>query len=114
MLPPSSPLDVVILPGLAVFFGMLLYGLALRQELLGNRVRWKWLPIAVLALGAIAGFGPFWNYIGSSSDAELYRGSIPGRKMLIAHYSAFLLPLLCIAGTLLYDLWRRRRQVRED
>lgn len=109
MLPPSSWVEVVILPALAVFFGVLLYGLALRLEATGERVRWKWLPLGVLFVGVLAGFAPFWAYVGPSVESEIYRGSIPGRKMLAAHWAAFLGPLLCLVAILVYELWWRRR-----
>ena len=113
-MPPNSWLEIVILPALAVFFGLVLYCLALRAERLEDRVRWKWVPVIILAIGAFAAFGPFWSYVGPGVDSEIYRGMIPGRKMLTAHVAAFAGPVLSIAGILFYELWWRRRPIRED
>jgi hypothetical protein len=113
-LPPASWVDVVILPGIAVFFGMLFYSLGFREMASPKLNAWRVAGIVVLFLGALAGFGPFWSYIGLGVDGELYRGAVIGRKMMLAHLGAFGVPAICLIGIGLYEALLRRRGPREE
>ncbi len=107
--PPRSWLDVAVVPGLALFFGLLIFGLGARVEATGGRARWKWLGFAVLLLGLYNGLEYFWNFVGTSLDASLYRSVVTGRKMLVAHLFAFFGPLLGIAAIVGYTIWLKRK-----
>ena len=112
---PQSWLDIALLPGLAIFFGGLIYGLGIRTELLGGSAPWKWAALLVLAFGAWVGLGPFLLFVGGGFESEAYRGmmEIRGRKMLVAHWAGFLGPVVCILGMIGYEFRRRIRAIQE-
>lgn len=104
--------DVLMLPLLAVIFGMFVYVVGYRKELAGDKGVWRWLGVALFVLGCYVGWSYFYNMFGGSADALLYRAQIegggPNKKLRIAHYAAFLLPFASLLVALFLE-WRLKR-----
>lgn len=108
---PESWLEPMLLPLIATFFGGLMYFLGALKERDGGKAPMKWGGIVVCGIGALIGFSPFWVWVSSSSDSEIYRSMYHGRKMMIGHLGSFLVPLLTILiclGQHFYTRWRNR------
>ncbi len=108
---PDSWLEPFMLPAIAAFFGGLMYFAGAMKERDGGKAPAKWIGVGICAIGMIIGFGPFWTYISGSADSEIYRTINHGRKMMIGHYGAFLVPLLiagACAGHHFLMKWRNR------
>jgi hypothetical protein len=94
---------LLIVPGLAVFFGLLLQFLGWNLKRQGkSAVAWTGLSLLVLALGAYVGFKVMWNLF----DPELgsfYRSTIWQRRILVMHYVAFGLPLICFLAVVAWN-----------
>jgi hypothetical protein len=111
----ESWLDVLLMPAIVSFFGVLVFALAARKVWVGENGKWRWAGVALLLLAAYIGFGPFWKIVAPGIDGDLYRGSITGRgmKMAIAHYIGFILPVLCVLGAFAFE-WALRNRADQD
>lgn len=103
----ESPTDLLLLPLLLTFFGALVYGLMIdggikRHKLAASR----WIGIALIALGLCSGFGSTWQMTDSFTRQAL--GAI-GKKAVVCHYLAGLLPLIVLLVCLGIDFWARKR-----
>jgi hypothetical protein len=105
---PEKWYDLLIVPGLAVFFGLLLRFLAWNRDRMGKRsVAWTWFAIAVLCVGAYVGFRAMWNLYDPDLSA-FYRATIWHRKVLFSHYIGFGLPILALIGVLVWNFAEKR------
>ncbi len=111
--PPQSWIDVLLMPGLAVFFGGLVLAIAIRAEMHGKPSPAKWAALAILFVGLWMGLPWFLSYVGPWPEAKMYQADllVYGRKMLLAHWGALLLPLLGIAATVVYQVRFSKRTV---
>lgn len=109
--PPQSWSDVLLLPGLALFFGALVLGMAIRSEALGKRSTAKWLALAILLVGLWMGLPWFISYVGPWPEAKLYQADlvVQGRRMLWAHWGAVVLPMIGVIAFVVYQATFSRR-----
>lgn len=93
------------MPGLALFFGALVLGLAIRSEAQGKRSLAKWLALGILLIGLWMGLPWFLSYVGPWTEAKLYQTDlvVQGRKMQWAHWGSVILPLVGIVGFAVYQ-----------
>ncbi len=101
-------LDVVLWPVAAAVVGAIVWILGCRLEEDDGSGKVKWLAVLPMAFALIKGLGMMLKVAGGSVDAVLYRDLIGGRKMLLAHYAAFVVPLLIAGGLVAYYLALRR------
>jgi hypothetical protein len=105
---PENFYDLLIVPMLAVFFGLLVRFLGWNKHRMGQKsATWNIIAVIVLSIGVYAGARTVWNLY----DPELgsfYRETIWQRRMLYSHYAALLLPLLALVGVLVWNLIERR------
>ena len=88
--------DVLLMPILAVFFGLLFYFLGEFNLHLKGRNFWRGLGVAILVLGALTGFRFFLAVVSDSFEGKVYRSEIFQRRLLYSHWAAFWLPIVCL------------------
>lgn len=104
--------DVLLMPMLAVFFGMLFFFLGEFNLHMRGRAFWKGLGAAILALGALTGYRFFLAVVSSSFEGKVYRSEIYQRRLLYAHWAAFWLPVLCLLIVAAIYFYRKKYATR--
>ena len=105
---PDSLLDLMIVPLLALFFGVLMRFVGWNRHRMGKKsAAWNVLAVVVLGLGVYAGAKTVWNLY-DPELGSLYRETIWQRRILYAHYAALALPMLALIGVLLWNLFERK------
>lgn len=95
---PSSPVDVLMLPMIVLFFGALVYiGGYVKGTQIRKLPRFRWIGTAILVLAAFLGFQNMWH-LWNPDTGTLYRDSIVSRRIIYAHYISFFFPVLCLIG----------------
>lgn len=100
--PPSTWMEPMMMPLILTFFGVLVFGLGLRQELAGSKAPWKWLGIFLCAAAFLVGSRYTYWYFGP--DKAFYAEGnyiMQGRGMRLSHIFASALPMLSILGGLI-------------
>jgi hypothetical protein len=100
--------DILLMPGLAVFFGLLIYFLGEFNEALKGGVVWKWVGIVIMALGALSGYRFFYAMVAPNTEGNAYRALMYSRKVIIANWGAFLFPLVCIVIAIVITSLRKK------
>jgi hypothetical protein len=98
------PIAMTLLGGLIFYFGWW-------YENRMTKAPWKWIAFAPLAYGLFVG----WGYMSSIMD-PLYQAAMPGlgRKMVVAHYAAFILPALGAIGVVLFHFFNHKLNIAVD
>ena len=109
-LPVTDIADIMLMPALAVFFGLLAYLLGEFNESLKGGTVWKWVGGVILGLGALSGFRYFLAMISGSFEGKLYQAQIFQRRVVYAHYAAFWLPLICLGIVIAISYWRKKQR----
>lgn len=104
--------DVLLMPMLAVFFGMLFFLLGEFNAHMRGRGFWKGVGVAILALGALTGYRFFLAVVSSSFEGKVYRSEIYQRRLLYAHWVAFWLPVLCLLIVAAIYFYRKKYGAR--
>ena len=105
---PANWYELLIMPALAVFFGLLLRFLGWNQSRQGKKSpTWTWMAVAVLALGAYVVFKVMWHLFDPELSA-FYRNTIWSGKVLASHYLAFGLPVLALIAVLVWNLAEKK------
>lgn len=104
--------DVLLMPMLAVFFGMLFFFLGEFNLHMRGRAFWKGIGIAILALGALTGYRFFLAVVSGSFEGKVYRSEIYQRRLLYAHWAAFWLPVVCLLIAIAIVLYRKKMSSR--
>jgi len=111
---PDTPVtdiaDLLLVPGLAVFFGLLVYLLGEFNENLKGGYVWKWVGAVILLLGSLAGFRYFLAMVSTGFEGKLYQASIFQRRVVWSHHAAFWLPLICLLVVVAISFWRKRQR----
>lgn len=102
--------EVLLMPGLAVFFGLLAYFLGEFNDQLKGGKAWKWVGIVILAMGALSGFRYFLAMVSSSDEAKYYQSMVFQRRLIYSHWAAFWFPLVCLAIVLVISYWRKKNR----
>lgn len=101
-------MDIMISSFLFAFFGVMMFIGAVRYEMTYDKQAkwWKWcfLPLAVSLLFGIQKMVFLTNYA--------YLQTVNSRKALLGHYFSIIIPVLCIAGILLYNYLKKRNEER--
>lgn len=104
-----SLLDVLLWPVAAAIAGALIWILGSRYEEDDGSPMVKWIAVLPVGFGLIKGFSLILRVLGNSVDAVIYRDAIGGRKMLFAHYAAFVIPLLIAIGIAVWFTVKRNQ-----
>lgn len=103
--------DLLLLPMLSVFFGLLIFLLGTKKERDGGVAHWKWAGLVVVLIGAFYS----WKYfslmagIGDPVNVAMYRANYEGKRYAIANYASFLLPMIAaLACVAVHFLFRKR------
>ena len=105
-------MDVLLWPVVMTVVGVAIWiiGRRLEEDDASPLIKWACAPF--LLFGLFKGFDRFTNVVGNSTMAVMYRDVFGGRKMLIAHYLAFFLPLIAIIALVAwYVMDKRSREV---
>jgi hypothetical protein len=107
---PDTWYEVLLMPLFFATIGIIIWLAGRNAELKDNAKPWKWAAVLPFFLALSAGWGPFFSLRDS-----FYRAYLEpfGKKMEIAHYAAFLLPLLAIAALAGWEFWDHKR-AREE
>ncbi len=110
---PQDITDIILLPFMLVFFGLVWWILAWNSERMTNRkAKWKWGAFFLFFLSMYTGFKFFWAMIDSSANGLLYRETMRGiehsRRVVVSHYVAFLIPLITTISVLVWDFFDRK------
>lgn len=112
---PESMNEVLLLPLLFTFFAVAARVAARTYwRNFGRRKPHWWYVYPLLALALL--FGAKWIYLlfnPDSLDRTMYLQTLITRKVRVAHYVAFLLPLLTTIGIVLYDRAENERVRRQ-
>lgn len=103
-----SLMDVVLWPVAAAIVGTIIWILGCRHEEDDGSKKLKWIAVLPMGFALIKGLGMMLKVVGGSVDAVLYRELIGGRKMLLAHYGSFLIPLFLTGAMVAYYMMLRR------
>jgi len=90
--------------------GAIIYIAGRNAEIRDNAKPWKWWGALPMALALMAGWRPF-----MSVRDGFYQAAIEpnGKKMLYAHYGAFLVPVLVIIGLVAWQIMDTKRRADE-
>ncbi|MBX3119263.1 MAG: hypothetical protein KF784_09370 [Fimbriimonadaceae bacterium] len=108
---PNNWFEPMLLPLIASIFGGLMYFVGAMKERDGAKSKAKWVGVGICGLGVFLGFSPFWTWVSSSPESEIYRSMYHGRKMMIGHLGSLLMPLIVIlvaVGHHFIAKWRNR------
>src|SRR5262245_62153517 len=108
--PVTDIAEILLMPCLAIFFGMLAYLLGEFNEALRGGTVWKWVGGIILGLGSLSGFRYFLAMISSSFEGKAYQSQIYQRRLIYTHYAAFWLPLLCLLVAIGISMWRNKQR----
>lgn len=107
-----SVTDILVMPLICTFFGMLIYFLGQKKENQGGKAYWKWVGVLVLGLGA--GLG--WQYfapmvgIGNEVDSAFVQSQYDARRFKLSMYTSFLLPTLALISCVIVHFVKSRSQ----
>ena len=103
---PTSAMDIVISSLLFAFFGVMMFIASVRYELTYDKIAtwWKWC-FAPLAIAVLLGLQKV-----AFLTSIYYANTVITRKLLVSHYLALIIPLLC-AGTIIFYRWKKQQQV---
>jgi len=93
---PDSAIDVMLMPSLLLFFGVVIWAVGLGRLKMAETAPWRWIALPLMLIGAYLGLLNVMQYMD-----PVYRMATPGNRMLVAHWGSFLLPL---AGALAFVL----------
>jgi len=96
---PQDITDIILLPFMLMFFGLVWWILAWNAErTTGRKANWKWGAFFFLFVSMYTGFKFFWAMLDPSSNGQLYRETMRGiehsRRVVVSHYVAFLFPFV--------------------
>jgi hypothetical protein len=117
---PESWTDIVMLPGILVFLGAMMWlGSWLGGLQKATMNPWRWIAVVPMAIGLIIGMRYMWEMYNPDTGAfymeSMRVGQKLSRRLLMAHYGAFFIPLVSILIVVLWDkLEIRRRRRLED
>lgn len=103
---PDSMMPVLLLPLLFTFFALAarISARAYWRNFGKRKPHW-WYVYPLLALGLLFGFEKIFLLFNpfSELDRHMYGQTLVERKVRIAHYLAFIVPLISLVGIVLYD-----------
>ena len=95
---PQSAMDIVFTSFLFAFLGVLMFFASISYERsYGKPAKWWWGSFILIAIGVIFGLQ---RVVFLSND--FYAGTVITNKLKYSHWLAFLVPILSIAGIILY------------
>lgn len=108
---PDSWTSVIMLPGIFVFFGFIVLILGYKRRMEHETKTWTIVSGVLFLLAAILAWPYFSSYAGSSPENLVYRDAAHGRRMMMAHYLCFILPVLGLLSMVVGEfIYRRRRK----
>jgi hypothetical protein len=104
MMPPATWYEPIVMPGIFTAFGLLIWALGMLAEKSGKAAGWKWFGIALLLAAMFFGFPRF-----MAMQDYAYRMSLSSvRRVPLAHYAGFILPLIAVIGCLGWHFLARK------
>lgn len=101
--------DVLLLPGILIFLGVVVYGVAYTNALQGGALpRYRWVSMLFVALAFLASVGKFWELVNPATGPFYQQMLVGQKKVLIAHYVGPVLPVLCVALVILLEVQFKR------
>jgi hypothetical protein len=109
--------DIITMPGIIWFFGVLVWFFAAAGRRQGKVQRWKWILAYLLLLASVYAA---WAGLGSDPDKHMgfgpyvmndfgVRSLYDGKKMILSLILSFFLPILTIGILLFVDKQEKRR-----
>ena len=108
---PDTWYEVLLLPIFFAVIGAIIWIAGRNAELKAQAKPWKWAAALPFLIALLAGWGPFIRLRDSFYEAAIHPF---GKKMEMAHYAAFLLPVLCMAALAGWEFWDHKRAHEHD
>jgi hypothetical protein len=113
---PYSSMDIIKVPGFLSVFGVMIYVLCLISFKVNRRLTWgRWSSLPLFLGAAFVASSFFFRLIGfgpGKADSTVYNAAPFSNIMIVAHYVAFLGPLLLAVGQLALDFPLRKAAAR--
>lgn len=111
---PTGMSDVLQVPGGATILALIIFFIGWRLEKGGRKAPWKWIALLPIGYGLYVGwFSYLWPWVSDPIySQEAGRGM--AKRMLAAHWGAFLIPLLALATMILFQVFRDRIEIHQD
>lgn len=106
---PITTNDIILLPGILVFFGAFVYAVAFANGLRDHVVpRYRWIGFVLVFLAVLIGV----KYVARmlDSNADFYKSMITSRKAALAHYVSLAMPLAVLGVMAGMEAWFKRYQ----
>jgi hypothetical protein len=118
MTAPTGWLDIIVLPAILVFFGLLWWFVSLNAERQSGRTTfWKWVALLPLGFALFVGIRYMWYMYNPDTGFLYVRSMMVGdrmnRRTYYSHFVSLAMPILAIAGVFLTSRFERRRRTRE-
>lgn len=104
-------MDVIVWPIATTLLGGVIFYFGWYVENRLTKAPWKWLAFVPLAYGLYIGYGYMTAYMNPFYQAAMPGG---GKKMMVAHYGAFILPLLGVIGVILFHFFNHKLNIHVD
>jgi len=102
---PQSITDVLLLPMLVLFFGAAVYAAGYFRGVQARSLpKFRWVGLVLILVAIYLGFMPF-----AQLSDPLYRGAVPGKRVLFGHYIAFFFPVVMALAVMVMEVLYRRK-----
>ncbi|MFZ4508102.1 MAG: hypothetical protein ACOYON_10455 [Fimbriimonas sp.] len=117
---PESWLDVLLLPGVLVFIGALIWiGTWLGDREFPSPNKWRWTALVPLGFAFYLGCQLMWAMhnpdTGFFYRESMRQGARISRRLVLAHYAGFAIPLVALIVVFLWaSVDKKRRSQNQD
>lgn len=117
---PESWVDVFLLPGILVFLGAIIWiGSWLGDQDKPKANPWRWIAVIPLLFALVIGIQNLWAMHNPETGRfyleTMRAGTRLSRRLLVAHYLTFILPLVSLIVIIIWNkVDRDRRSALED
>ncbi len=110
---PPTYFDLLFVPGLLTFLGLVVYAVTtFRSRADGHLTPYRYIGIGFIAIAFLLGLRGVWDLLNPGLGA-FYRASLAGysKRFIAAHYFAAIAPLVILIGTIIADYFVRKSPI---
>jgi hypothetical protein len=101
---PEGMSDILILPLMLTLIGFLLFYAGAYVEAKRGKAVWKWIGVLPIAVSLVIGFQYLYRWLSDSVYAEAVSTGA-AKKMVAAHWGAFIIPLIGLGAVALVHFY---------